>query len=110
VKRWLTQESLGADGTGICPPVDTPLIPVPSAQDETQPPPPWHTGDEVRQVREGLKEHRFLLVRRPDHLTGDAETIVATLLASPVGSPLQVAHHFVQDWHAFWRDDRRLRN
>ncbi len=109
VKRWLTQESPGADGTGSCPPVDTALIPVPSAQDETQPPPPWHTWDEVRQVREGLKEHRFLLVRRPDHLTGDEETIVATLLASPVGPPLQVAHHFVQDWYAFWRDDRGAR-
>ncbi len=109
VKRWLIQESPGADGTGICPPADTSLIPVPWAQDETQPPPPWHTWDEVRQVREGLKEHRFLLLRRPDHLTRDEETIVAALLASPVGPHLQVAHHFVQDWYAFWRDDSGAR-
>jgi len=109
VKRWLAQKSPVVDETRILPRRETPVTLLPPPQEEPQPPAPWPTWDEVRQVREALKEHRFLLLRRPDHLTRDEETIVAALLASPVGPHLQVAHHFVQDWYAFWRDDSGAR-
>lgn len=69
------------------------------------PPTPWQSWDEVRQVREALAEHRFLLLRRPDHLTADEQAQVRSLLTSPLAEPLGVAHAFLQDWYGLWADE-----
>ncbi len=66
---------------------------------------PWTNWDEVRQVREALQEHRFLLLRRPEHLNVDQQAHVAALLASPLGSQLQVARDFLEGWYGLWRDE-----
>jgi len=110
VTCFLGQEKPCAEGTLLLPAAEeTPCSLPPPLQEETQPPAPWPSWDAVRQVREDLKEHRFLLLRRADHLTSADDTIVAALLASPVGPRLQIAHCFVREWYAFWRDDRGAR-
>ena len=78
-----------------------PLIPVVVA-----PPAPWESWEQVRQVREALKAHRFLLLRQPRTLTREEQQQVAYLLDSPVGLPLGIAHRFLRDWWALWRDDQ----
>jgi transposase len=76
----------------------------------TPPPPPWQNWDQVRQVREALREHRFLLMRRPEHLNSDQQAIVADLLTSP-SAELNTARMFLLDWYAVWKDDAgRRRN
>ena len=74
----------------------------------TPPPAPWQDWDQVRQVREALHEHRFLLLRRPDHLDGDQQAQVAVLLASPAAE-LTAACTFVRDWYALWKDEQGQR-
>ncbi|MEI7768564.1 MAG: transposase [Chloroflexales bacterium] len=66
------------------------------------PPPPWQDWDEVRAVREALREHRFLLLRRPKHLSEIQQAQVDGLLASPAGQSLQVARRFVTEWYLLW--------
>lgn len=107
VKCFLAQEKPCVEGTPVLLPEaeETPCPLPPPLQEETQPPAPWPSWDAVRQVREDLKQHRFLLLCRADHLTNAEDTIVAALLASPVGPRLQLAHRFVREWYAFWRDD-----
>jgi DNA-binding NarL/FixJ family response regulator len=69
------------------------------------PPAPWQDWDQVRQVREALREHRFLLMRRPEHLDPDQQAIVADLLTSS-SSELNTARTFLLDWYAVWKDDQ----
>jgi hypothetical protein len=59
----------------------------------------------VRQVREALQEHRFLFLRRPDHLQPEEQARIAALLATPVGPQLQVARTFLVEWYRLWRDE-----
>jgi transposase len=74
------------------------------AGNATTPPPPWQNWDQVRQVREALREHRFLLMRRPEHLDPNQQAIVADLLTSP-SSGLNTARMFLLDWYTVWKDD-----
>jgi Transposase len=69
------------------------------------PPASWRDWAEVRCVREDLRRHRTLLLRRPDHLTADEQQALAALLASPVGPTLRVARGFLEAWFAIWRDE-----
>ena len=59
----------------------------------------------MRQVREQLKRGRWLLLRRPDHLSAEEQTQLQSLLDSPSGTELRVARAFVVDWSAIWRDE-----
>ncbi len=70
------------------------------------PPAPWTSWEEVRQVREALKEQRGLLLRRPDHLSARQQAQVEALLASPVGPTLTVARDFLTDWYTLFKDER----
>jgi hypothetical protein len=72
---------------------------------ESPAPTPWTSWQEVRQVREQLKRGRWLLLRRPDHLSAEEQTQLQTLLDSPSGTELRVARAFVVDWYAIWRDE-----
>ena len=70
------------------------------------PPAPWTSWEEVRQVREALKEQRGLLLRRPDHLSARQQAQVEALLASPVGPTLSVARDFLTAWYTLFKDER----
>jgi len=101
VKKWIGQE----------PPPDQPQGPDPATPEviPVPPPDPWSSWDEVRQVREALREHRFLLLRRPQNLTPEEQEQVNLLLASPMGSRLQVVRSFLEDWYSLWFDEARQR-
>jgi transposase len=99
VKSWLDQT-----------PPSEPLESVSSEKDETPPPSaPWSSWDEVRQIREALQEHRFLLLHRPENLTSDEQEQVDSLLASPIGEQLQIVRSFLVDWYRLWIDDSNQR-
>ncbi len=75
----------------------------PSKRTEPSPPPvPWSSWDEVQQIRESLREHRFLLLRRPETLDADEQEMVTSLLTSPAGGGLGVARSFLVDWYRLW--------
>jgi transposase/transposase-like protein len=69
------------------------------------PPDPWSDWNEVRQVREALQKHRFLLLRRPEHLNPEEQELMTSLLNSPLGSELQVVRAFLEDWYSLWVDE-----
>lgn len=96
LKKWL-QEPV--------PVVEEPVplgIPLPKPP---PPPAPWTDWDQVSQTREALQEHRFLLLRRPEHLNKEEQAQIAVLLASPVGVELQVGRFFLVDWYQIWKDE-----
>jgi transposase len=76
IKQWLQQEPPPSAG-------DEPA-PAEQANEPLPPPAPWSTWAEVRQVREALQAHRFLLLRRPEHLQPEEQALIAALLASPI--------------------------
>jgi hypothetical protein len=59
----------------------------------------------VQQIREALREHRFLLLRRPEHLNADQEAQVTLLVESPLPQ-LRIARSFLLDWYRLWTDDQ----
>jgi len=99
VKSWLQQEPPAFEETVVEP--TKPIVP--------SPPAPWSTWDEVRQIREALKEHRFLLVKRPENITSEEQEHLDLLLNSPIGPELQIPHHFLLDWYQLWHDDNGQR-
>lgn len=98
VKHWLQQAP---------PPLEIIEGAAPPVPDEAPlpPPAPWSSWDEVRQIREALHQHRFLLLRHPANLTPAQQQQVETLLTSPIGPELQVAHSFLGDWYRLWKDE-----
>lgn len=97
VKAWLQQ----------------PVPPVPELEPlqstVVAPPEPWSNWDEVRQVREALHNHRYLLVRRPEKLSPKEQQEIEGLLSSPIGSELQTAYAFLMDWYRLWTDEKGQR-
>jgi transposase-like protein len=103
VRGWLAREAPpGADDPDAQ--LGPPSAPQRAACDEP-PPAPWVTWQQVREIAETLKRARFWLLRRPDHLTGEQQATLTVLLASPIGSDLQVVRDFLVDWYALWRDE-----
>ena len=108
VCKWLREEP-----PATSPEAEAALIATAVAQEtEALPPPPapWTSWDEVRQARQALTEARYLLLRRPDHLTAEEQARVDRVLAGPLGERLGVARTFLLDWYAIWRDDGRRRD
>ena len=68
------------------------------------PPAPWTSWDQLNRLREALRKHRFLLLYRPEHLTGDQQAEVTALLASPLPQ-LQIARSFLVEWYLLWQDE-----
>jgi len=97
-------EPVAAADTLPAPRQDAPQADIPPAS--VAPPAPWTSWEEVRQVREALKEQRGLLLRRPDHLSSRQQAQVEALLASPVGPTLTVARDFLTDWYTLFKDER----
>lgn len=122
VKQWLrlglspetSMEVIGNDhvptdvlmGHQVTPGNDKSQTPAPSSS--TPPPAPWKDWDQVRQLREALREHRFLLMRRPEYLNAEQQALVANLLASPLPE-LSTARTFLVDWYALWKDEQGCR-
>ena len=101
VKKWL-QEELPAEA-------DRPTT-LPEERTESEAPPvPWANWEQVQQIRETLKEHRFLLLRRPEHLSAVEQAVVTTLLEQPGCAELRVARDFLIDWYRLWTDENRQR-
>jgi transposase len=96
IKKWL-QEPV--------PPAQEPISTAVAVPEPPQPPAPWTSWEQVQQIREALQEHRFLLVRRPEHLDEEEQVQVAALLSSPVGAELQVGRSFLVDWYHIWKDE-----
>jgi len=83
---------------------------LPEARTAPAPPPaPGTTWEEVKQIRETLKEHRFLLLRQPEHLSAVEQTVVTTRLEQPGWADLRVARDFLIDWYRLWTDENRQR-
>lgn len=74
---------------------------------QTVPPVPegWSSWIEVQQIRELLRQNRFLLVRRPENLNLEDENILESLLTSPGGKQLQTIRSFMVDWFRIWWDE-----
>lgn len=100
VKKWL-QEPL--------PPEEEPAVLTVPVPEVAPPPSPWTDWDQVRQTREALQEHRFLFLRRPEHLNEIEQAQMAALLASPVGPELQVGRDCLVEWYLIWQDENGQR-
>jgi hypothetical protein len=79
----------------------------PAVQPRQLPPPPagWASWEDLQAVRATLASRRYLMLRRPDHLTGSEQALIDQALASPSGPALQVARSFLEDWYGFWTDE-----
>lgn len=107
VCTWLREEPPAAS-----PAAEAALIATAVAQErDTLPPPPapWTNWEEVRPVRQALTAARYLLLRRPDHLSPEEQGQIDALLAGPLGERLRVARAFLLAWYAVWRDERGQR-
>jgi lambda repressor-like predicted transcriptional regulator len=83
----------------------------PAVQPRQLPPPPagWASWEDLQAVRATLADRRYLLLRRPDHLSRTEQARIDQALASPVGDTLQVARSFLEDWYSFWTDEHGQR-
>jgi transposase len=91
----LEEEVQGASSAGEAVLTSEPTFP-------PAPPAPWTSWTEVEQTREALQEHRFLFLRRTEHLSVEQQKHLEGLLASPVGAQLHLAREFVEEWHGIW--------
>jgi hypothetical protein len=102
VRAWLKQPSPSGSSAVEA----LPLATVRAANAEPGPPPaPWTSWDQVQQVRQALGVDRYLLLRRPEHLTAEQRVAFEVLFASPVGPPVRLARAFLEEWYRLWRDD-----
>jgi len=69
------------------------------------PPAPWTSWAQVQQVRTAVGVDRFLLLRRPEHLTEAQLLAFDALFESPIGRPVRLARSFLEEWYRLWRDD-----
>jgi hypothetical protein len=76
---------------------------------EPPPPAPWPSWDQVRALRQDLQNARFLLLRRPDHLTEEEQSKVQAVLESPAGEQLRVGRALLVEWYQITRDESGLR-
>lgn len=117
VSRWLKTEptavaSRAPDLDGIPaledarPSEDLTATALAAEEGQAAPPPaPWASWAEVKHVREALKEHRGLLLRRPDHLSPEQQATVTLLVTGPLADLAGVARRFLLDWYALWRTE-----
>ena len=101
VKKWL-HEALSVEA-------DRSVTFTEECTEAVPPPAPWTNWEEVKQLRETLKEHRFLLLRRPEHLSAVEQALVTTLLEQPGCADLRVARDFLIDWYHLWTDENHQR-
>ncbi len=110
VRRWLRTTSPAGETTHVVsavPGMETSAGVAPAEEYRPRPlalpPPSWESWARVRQVKDGLSTGRFLVARRPDHLSDDGQARVQALLSSPIGDDLRPVRAFMDDWYAIWR-------
>lgn len=74
-----------------------------------QPPSPWSDWGQVRKVRKLLWECRYVMLRRPDHLSEEHRENLRYLLESPVGEQVGLMREFLEEWYALFHDEWRNR-
>ena len=107
VARWLATEALpaittdaGALESALPVAGGDPVTPVPAGTlaSPPGPPGPWGEWAAVRQAGAALGNCRFLLLKRPEHRTANEQARRDALLASPLGTPRQIARDFLVAW------------
>lgn len=96
ISKWVAQ---------ALPPEEEAALSPPPATQVTPPPAPWENWEQVRQIREMLQKHRFVLLKRPENLTEAEQAHLLALLDSPVGAELQVGRDFLVDWYRIWHNE-----
>lgn len=89
----LAEDSPGADGA--------PKIP--------EPPSSWSDWEQVRKVRNVLWECRYIMLRRPDHLSEEQREDLRFLMDSPVGEQVGLLREFLEEWYTLFHDEQRNR-
>lgn len=97
--EWILEEILGEGGAPEQ--EEQPLIP--------ESPSPWSSWEEVRKVRNLLWEVRYVILRRPDHLTQKDREKLEFLLESPVGEAVRLLRGFLEEWYLLFYDEQRNR-
>jgi transposase len=113
IKRWLRgeipKEIAGAElptawmldeifGERVSEQEEKPLTPeVPS---------PWSSWEQVRKVRNLLWDVRYVILRRPDHLTERDREKLDFLFESPIGEQVQSIRGFLEEWYLLLHDEQ----
>jgi transposase-like protein len=84
--EWILEEILGEGGASE----EEPLIP--------EAPSPWSSWEEVSKVRNLLWNVRYVILRRPEHLTKKDREKLGLLLESPVGEEVRLLRGFLEEW------------
>src|SRR3712207_3894233 len=87
-----------------CPSTSTPEAPIVS-----EVPSPWKDWEEVRKVRSLLWKCRYIILRRPDHLSNEDEDELNHLFESPVGEHIRLVRSFLEEWYLIFYDGQRNR-
>jgi hypothetical protein len=96
--EWMLEEILSE---GASEQEEEPLIPeVPS---------PWSSWEQVRKVRNLLWEVRYVILRRPEHLTEKDREKLGFLLDSPLGDEVRLLRGFLEEWYLLFHDEQHKR-
>jgi hypothetical protein len=97
--EWMLEEILGEGGASEQ--EEEPLIP--------EAPSPWSSWEEVGKVRNLLWEVRYVILRRPEHLTEKDQEKLGFLFESPVGEEVRLLRSFLEEWYLLFYDEQRNR-
>jgi transposase len=97
--EWMLEEILSEGG--MSEQEEQPLIP--------EAPPPWSSWEEVRKVRNLLSDVRYVILRRPEHLTEKDQEKLGFLFESPVGEEVRLLRGFLKEWYSIFYDEQRDR-
>ncbi len=70
---------------------------------------PWSGWEEVRKVRNLLWDVRYVILRRPEHLTEKDREKLGFLLDSPLGEEVRLLRGFLEEWYLLFHDQQRNR-
>ena len=98
--QWMLEEILGEGGASEHE-EEQPLIP--------EAPSPWNSWEEVRKVRNLLWDVRYVILRRPEHLTEKDREKLGFLFESPVGEEVRLLRCFLEEWYSLFYDEQRRR-
>lgn len=99
--QWMLEEILGEGGGASKHEEEQPLIP--------EAPSPWSSWEEVRKVRNLLWDVRYVILRRPEHLTEKDREKLRLLLQSPVGEEVRLLRGFLEEWYSLFYDEQHNR-
>jgi hypothetical protein len=94
--EWMLEEIFGrgvASGQE-----EEPLIPEVSS--------PWSSWEEVRKVRNLLCDVRYIILRRPEHLTEKDREKLGFLLDSPLGNEVRLRRGFLEEWYLLFHEEQ----